>query len=331
MECRHLGATDIAVSTVTMGCWAIVGDATWGPQDESDSISAIRAALDAGITTFDTAEGYGAGYSEALLGKTLTGIRDRAVIASKVSSDNLAPSDLKAACERSLKRLATDYIDLYQIHWPSRRIPLSETLGALEELKAQGKIRAIGVCNFGPLDLDDLTAAGRAESNQLPYNLLFRAIEFELQAQCAVNDMSILCYCPLAQGLLTGKFSSADEVPLGRARTRHFSRLRAQTRHGEEGHEEETFEAVNRIRGICDELGEPMERVTLAWLLHQPAVTTVIAGIRNAEQARRNAAAGDLKLSGDVVSQLCLATDSLKIALGSNPDMWQTATQSRFR
>jgi myo-inositol catabolism protein IolS len=331
MEYRRLGATHIVVSAVTMGCWAIVGDATWGPQDESDSIGAIRAALDAGITTFDTAEGYGAGYSETLVGKALAGVRDRVIIASKVSADNLAAPDLKAACERSLKRLATDYIDLYQIHWPSRRIPLAETLGVLEELKTSGKIRAIGVCNFGQLDMDDLLSAGRAESNQLPYNLLFRATEFGVQAQCAVNDTSILCYCPLAQGLLTGKFNSADDVPVGRARTRHFSRLRAQTRHGEEGHEDETFEAINRIRGICDELGEPMERVTLAWLLHQPAVATAIAGIRNADQARRNAAAGSLALSRDVISQLCQATDSLKVALGSNPDMWQTQAQSRFR
>ena len=124
MKYRKLGRTDIQVSVVAMGCWPIVGDSTWGHQDEADSIAAIEAALEAGINTFDTAESYGDGYSEELLGRVLAGRRDRVVLASKVSADHLAPQALKKACQDSLRRLRTDHLDLYHIHWPSRKVPL---------------------------------------------------------------------------------------------------------------------------------------------------------------------------------------------------------------
>lgn len=314
-----------------MGCWAIVGDATWGPQDEKDSLDTISAALDAGVTTFDTAEGYGAGLSETLLSKALAGRRHKAVVASKVSPDHLTADGVRSACEASLKRLKTDYIDLYQIHWPSRTIGLSETLSALEDLRSEGKIREVGVSNFAVLDLDDLLAAGRVATNQLPYNLLFRAIEYEIAPKCVQNDIDVMCYCPLAQGLLTGKFASPDEVLVGRARTRHFSRNRAQTRHGEEGHEQETFAVISRIRSICERIGESMEAVSLAWLLRQPGIATVVVGARNPEQIRRNAAAADLDLAVEAVHELSAATEALKAALGPNPDMWQTQSQCRMR
>jgi aryl-alcohol dehydrogenase-like predicted oxidoreductase len=163
----------------------------------------------------------------------------------------------------------------------------------------------------------------------LAYNLLFRAIEYGIQSACAEKGLSILCYSPLAQGLLTGKFASADEVPAGRARTRHFSKNRAGTRHGQEGCEAETFPAVERIRSLCRRINEPMDRVSLAWLLHQPGVASVLAGARNPAQIQKNAAAGDLELSADVLRELTEITDELKRALGPNPDMWQG--ESRIR
>lgn len=176
MRYRKLGQTDIIVSVIAMGCWPIVGDFTWGPQDEADSIATIHAALDAGINFFDTAEMYGNGYSEELLGRALAGRRHEVVIASKVGSEHLAADQVIRAGEGSLRRLRTDYIDLYQIHWPSRTVPLAETMAALERLRQQGKVRAIGVSNFGLGDLGDLLAIGRPETNQLPYSLLWRAI-----------------------------------------------------------------------------------------------------------------------------------------------------------
>jgi len=186
------------------------------------------------------------------------GRRDRAVIATKVSPDHLAPEDLRASCEASLRRLRTDVIDLYQIHWPSRQVPLADTVGALQRLQEEGKIRAFGVSNFGVGDLGDLLALGPCTSNQLPYSLLWRAIEYGIQTVCVEHGISILTYSPMEQGLLTGKFGSADEVPDGRARTRFFSGDRPLARHGEAGHEQETFAAIHRIRAIADGAGLPM-------------------------------------------------------------------------
>lgn len=331
MRYRKLGQTDIIVSVIAMGCWPIVGDFTWGPQDEADSIATIHAALDAGINFFDTAEMYGNGYSEELLGRALEGRQHEVVIASKVGSEHLTADQVIRACEGSLRRLRTDYIDLYQIHWPSRTVPLAETMAALERLRQQGKVRAIGVSNFGLGDLGDLLAIGRPETNQLPYSLLWRAIEYGIQQRCIEHGIGILTYSSLAQGLLTGKFTSPEQVPEGRARTRHFSKDRPQTRHGEPGCEAETFAAIERIRWISERIGQPMSQVSLAWLLAQPGVTAVIAGARTPEQARHNAAAANLELTPEVVADLNKATEQLKQRLGPDPDMWQSHAESRYR
>lgn len=329
MQFRKLGKTDIAVSVVAMGCWAMAGGRVWGPQDEADSIATVRAALDAGVNFFDTAEGYGRGESELVLGRALVNRRHEAVIATKVSRPHLSGDEVQWACERSLRRLQTDYIDLYQIHWPSRTLPLEETMEALEGLREQGKVRAVGVCNFGVGDLSDLLEAGWVETNQLPYNLLWRAIEYEILPRCVDEDVGILCYSPLAQGLLTGKFSSPDEVPEGRARTRHFSKDRPQSRHGEAGCEAETFAAVEEIRRISDRIRQPMANVAVAWLLRQPGVTSVIAGARRPDQIEQTAQAAELELPSDVTDELAEATKEVKRLLGSNPDMWRS--HSRFR
>jgi myo-inositol catabolism protein IolS len=329
MRYHKLGKTDLSVSLLAMGCWALAGDATWGPQDEAASIATVHAALDAGVNLFDTAEGYGGGDSESILGQALAGRRHQAVIATKVSRSNLSYQEVQQACENSLRRLRTDYIDLYQIHWPSRSVPLAETMGALERLREKGKVRAIGVCNFGVRDLSDLLRIGWAETDQLPYSLLWRAIENEIRPKCVEEKIGILCYSPLVQGLLTGKFSSADEVPDGRARSRLFSGDRPEARHGEAGCEAQTFAAIEQIGRICDEVGQPMARVALAWLLAQPGVTSAIAGARRPDQIQETARAADLELSAGTLDALTGVTEEVKRCIGDNPDMWQS--QSRFR
>jgi myo-inositol catabolism protein IolS len=329
MRTCKLGKTDLSVSVIAMGCWALAGDATWGPQEEAESVATVHAALDAGVNFFDTAEGYGGGDSEAVLGRALEGRRHKAVIATKVSRANLSASEVQQACENSLRRLRTDYIDLYQIHWPSRTVPLAETVEALDRLREQGKVRTIGVCNFGVQDLSQVLELAWVETNQLPYSLLWRAIEYEIKERCVGEGIGILCYSPLAQGLLTGKFSSPDEVPEGRARIRLFSTDRPQARHGDPGCEEEVFAALEQIQAICDEIGQPMANVALAWLLQQPGVTSVIAGARRPAQIRQTAQAVDLALSPEIAGQLVQATEKVKRAIGPNPDMWQST--SRFR
>jgi aryl-alcohol dehydrogenase-like predicted oxidoreductase len=329
MQYRTLGRTDIQVSTICMGCWGLAGDFHWGAQDDADSIATVHAALDAGVNFFDTAELYGGGRSDEVLGRALKGVRQEVVIAGKVAPQYLAPDDLVRSCEASLRRLDTDYIDLFQIHLPNWEIPIEETWAAMERLQQDGKVRAIGGSNFGVIDLTELLTVGQPASNQLPYSLLYRAIEYGVQQLCVENDVSILAYSPLMHGLLTGKYESADELPATRARTRHYSQDRPHTRHSEPGCEAETTAAIQEIRRISDEIGHSMTHVSLAWLLHQPGVASVITGMRRPEQARDSARAADLTLSTDVLHQLDLATRPVKEILGPNLDMWQT--ESRFR
>ena len=329
MEYRKLGKTDMSVSAVAMGCWALAGNGTWGPQDDDVSIATVHAALDAGVNFFDTAEGYGNGHSEEVLGRALAGRRQEAVIATKVSGGHLAPDALRKACEDSLQRLRTDYIDLYQIHWPGRQVPLADAVEGLKGLKEQGRIRAFGVCNFGVQDLSELLTLGGCETDQVLYNLLYRAIEYGIQQACVANDVGILCYSPMAQGLLTGKFATADDVPEGRARTRIFSADRAQAGHGEPGCEAEAFAVIDAFRRICEKIGEPMFRVALAWTLQRPGVTATLAGSRAPEQIRQNATACELTLSDDAIAELEAATEGLKQRLGANADMWNSESRMR--
>jgi aryl-alcohol dehydrogenase-like predicted oxidoreductase len=324
MVYRRLGRTDIEVSTICLGCWALIGDSTWGPQDPRQSQATVHAALDAGINFFDTAPGYGDGESESLLGAALADVRKHAVIATKVSYGQLAPDDVVKSCDRSLALLKTDVIDLLQVHWPHPDIALADTLGAFRRLQEAGKIRAIGVSNFGAGYLSELLAVARAETNQLCYSLLWRAIEHEVQPVCVKNDIGILCYSPLCQGLLTGKFTSADHVPHGRARTRLFSKDRPQSRHHGSGCEAETFKALRQIRGIAESVRQPMGQVALAWLLSRPGVISVIAGARSPEQVRQNALAAEVTLTSDVLNELSEVTEDVKASIGANADMWQT-------
>ena len=331
MRYRKLGRSELEVSVLTMGCWAIAGDSTWGPQDEGDAIQALRTAYELGINHFDTASGYGQGRSEELVGRALKDVRDEVIVATKVWPDMLRPDDIRTSCETSLKWLDMDYVDLLYIHWPNWDVPLADTVGAMEKLVEEGKARYIECSNFGKQDLTELLQHVRVDVDQLPYNLLWRSLEFEILPTCIENDVSVACYSPLLHGLLTGKFQSVDEIPWGRTRTRHFSGSREGSRHGESGAEEETFEALGKIRQICDQAGLPMAQVAMAWLLHQEGVATVVAGARSPEQVRSNVAMASLELPSDMIAALNEATDPLKEKLGPNPDMWQTESGSRMR
>lgn len=329
MERRKLGRSGIEVSVMALGCWPFAGGAVWGEQDDDASIATVHAALDAGINFFDTAEGYEAGKSEEVLGRALKGRRQEAVIVTKVSPNHLAPDDVAASCEQSLRTLGTDYVDVYLIHWPSRTVPLADTVGALERLKAQGKIRAIGVSNFGVGDLSDMVELTTCATNQLPYGLLWRVIEREIVPLCLRHEVGIMCYSPLAQGLLTGRYKSADEVPDGLARTRHYAGTRPRAQHGEPGCEAEVFAALDEVGKIADGLGQPMAQVALAWVRQQSGVATFLVGARSPEELAWNLPSLELTLSDDALRALAAATDPVKEKLGTNPDPWQSP--SRYR
>ena len=172
METRMLGSSGLKISSIIMGTWQ-AGKDMWTGIDDNQITDAIRAAFDAGITTFDTAEAYGRGYSERILGAALADVRDRVVLATKVFANHLAFDQIIAACHRSLKNLKTDYIDLYQIHWPSgsfgtRPVPVEETMDAMSKLKEEGKIRAVGVSNFSRRQLEEAVQYGPIDSLQPP-------------------------------------------------------------------------------------------------------------------------------------------------------------------
>jgi aryl-alcohol dehydrogenase-like predicted oxidoreductase len=200
---------------------------------------------------------------------------------------------------------------------------LEPTWRALEALQKEGKIRHIGVSNFGASYLDEACQIGRIASNQIPYNLLWRAVEFDIQPRCIARQIGLLCYSPLAQGLLSGKFLTADEVPEKRARTRLFSSTRKMTRHGEPGCEELTFAVLAEIRELARKRGLSMGNMALAWLLRQPAVTSVVVGARNATQAADNAAAAEVELDDEFTRLLARLTDNIKQFIGPNADPWE--------
>jgi len=329
MQYRKLGNTDITVSEMALGCWPFAGGAYWGDQSDEDSIATVHAALDAGITFFDTAEGYENGASERVLGRALTGRRDAAVIATKVSRKNLTPGGVAEACERSLRHLGTDWIDLYQIHWPNHDIPLAETVGALQRLKEEGKVRAIGVSNFAVRDLSDMLALSECVTDQMPYSLLWRVIEREVQPLCISRDVGLICYSPLAQGLLTGRYRNADEVPEGIAQSRWYSGKRPATNHDEPGVESEVFDAIATMRGLAEEAGMPMAIMALAWVKAQPGVTSYLVGARKPEELAWNLPAAAATLSADILARLSAATETIKEKLGNNPDMWLSPGRMR--
>lgn len=318
------------ISRMTFGAWSIVGGFNWGHQEEKDSRAALRAAYEAGITFFDTAKAYGNGQSERLIADELGDVRDRIIIGTKILPADFAYHNFITDCEDRLQCLNTDYIDLLQLHWPNWDIPIEEPIDALEQLKKEGKIRAYGVSNFGVQDLSEALYKGAVIStNQLPYNLIWRALEYEVLPKCQEENIPVLCYSSIMQGLLAGKFEHASEVPEDRARTKHFSSLRPQTRHGQPGHEELTFDTIHQLKNAAQDWGLSMANMSLAWLLAQPGIGAVIVGARNADQVHRNIKALEVPLSKDQVNELNTITNPLKEVLGPDPDLWASPTRYR--
>ena len=300
-----------------------------GDQDDDESIRTVHAALDAGINFFDTAEAYEEGRSERVLGLGLEGRRQEAVIATKVGPDRLTAEGVASACEQSLVNFRTDYIDLYQIHWPNHDIPIETTWRALEDLLRVGKVRALGVANFAVGDLSALIEVGLPEIDQLPFSLLWRTVEFEILEWCRQREIGLICYSPLAQGLLTGRYATANEVPDGLARTRWYSSARPGVRHDEPGCEAAVFDAIAGIREVSRQLGTAMATVALAWVKQQEGVTSFLVGARNPQELERNLPALSLELDAETTAELERLTQPVKDAIGPNPDMWMSTSRMR--
>ncbi len=328
---RKLGASDFEVSVLAFGAWQLGDTAFWGDDADADVNNTVSAAIDEGVNLFDTAELYGDGESERALGAALKDKRDQVYIASKISTQHCTPKGVRTACEASLERLGTTWIDLYQVHWPFDRAQYEDVYAALDTLKSEGKIRAIGVSNFGPNDLNAWMETGSAVSNQLGYNLLFRAPEYAMIPACRRHGLGVLVYMPLMQGLLSGRYMSIDEIPVPRRRTRHFSGDREGTRHGLAGHEEVVMDTVADLFDFSDAVGIAMPTLCLSWLIAQPGVTSVIVGARKVEQLRANLEAATLDIGPAAIAQLNEYSFPLKVAMGDNCDMWESEQNGRIQ
>ncbi len=301
-----------------MGTWQ-AGKEMWVGIDDTESTKAIKAAYDAGITTFDTAEVYGDGHSEKIVGNALQNVRDKVVIATKVFSNHLRYQQVIDACHQSLKNLNTDYIDLYQIHWPpgsfgTKHVPLEETMGALTDLKAQDKIRAIGVSNFSKSQMETAAKYGKIDSLQPPYSLFWRQVETDALPYCLENNITVLAYSSMAQGLLTGKFGPDHKFAKGDHRFRNklfqpenYARVQ---------------KALEKLSPIATANNITLGQLALAWIISRPGICAV-AGARSAEQAAQNAAAANVRLSEQDLAAVDEIGKTVTDPLDDDPVMWK--------
>lgn len=317
MQLRKLGQSEIHISPIIMGLWQ-AGKEMWPGIDDQETKKAIRAAFDAGITAFDTAEAYGKGHSEKMLAAAMSGMRAEVIYATKVFANHLKYKQVLDACQRSLKNLQTDYIDLYQIHWPSgsfgtREVPIGETMGALNDLKQQGKIRSIGVSNFSRRQLQEAVAYGQIDSLQPPYSLFWRHVEKDAMSFCIENKITILAYSSMAQGLLTDKFGPNHQFAEGD--------IRAKNRLFQPDMYSRVQQALAKLRPIAEKKSVTLGQLALAWVISQPG-TCAIAGARRADQAAENARAGSIALSADELSEIDEIGRGVSDNLDENPVMW---------
>jgi aryl-alcohol dehydrogenase-like predicted oxidoreductase len=316
----RLGQTDLKVSAIAFGTWAFGGD--WGAADRKDSTDAIHRALELGINLFDTAQGYGFGASERLLGQALWARvrREDVVIATKgglrLDGDRLLRDAgrrwLREGVHSSLRSLGTDYIDLYQVHWPDLHTPPAETAGALEELVAEGKIRHAGVSNYDAEQMAALGRFGRVETMQPPYHLFRRDIEQEILPYAAAHDISVLVYGPLAHGLLSGRVtpSTSFDADDWRAKSPDFTG--------------ETFRrnlaVVERLKQVARKRAVSLPQLAVAWTLANPAVHVAIVGARRPSQLEGTAPAADIELSAEELAEIdAIVADAVPV-WGPHPE-----------
>lgn len=318
MEKRKLGNSAIEITPIIMGTWQ-AGKRMWAGIEDEESIKAIRQAVESGITTIDTAEVYGEGHSEKIVAQALKDVRDKVVYATKVFANHLQYDQVIEACHNSLKNLQTDYIDLYQIHWPSGSwnsdvVPIEETMRALNDLKTQGKIRAIGVSNFSRQQLAEACEYGQIDSLQPPYSLFWRVVEKEAQPYCIEHNISILAYSSLAQGILTGKFGPNPQFAEGDHRK--------DNRLFQNPHWQRVQTALTKLQTFAEQYNCTLGQLAIAWLIRQPQ-TNAIVGARNAQQVQENARTAEIALSADDLAKISDIGLEVTQHLDDNPVMWK--------
>ncbi|WP_127534469.1 aldo/keto reductase [Paenibacillus kobensis] len=318
MKYRPLGKDGPLVSVIGFGAWAIGGPGwtyTWGEQDDEASIYGIRAALDAGVTLFDTAAVYGLGHSEELLGQALYRDRDDVFIATKgglvwdsnghITRNGGYDSIIREA-EQSLRRLRTDYIDLYQLHWPDDSVPIEETVSALDKLVQDGKVRYIGLSNVSPSILSDALAVRHIDSIQNSYSILSRSIEQDLLPLCGNNRVGVLAYSPLASGLLSGNYTADTRFAADDWRSQSLI------------HTGDSFDRnlaiIEQLKELADELGITVAQLAIAYVLAHPAATSALVGVRKPSHIETAVPAAHIRLEDSVIERIrTIAGDAPKV------------------
>ena len=290
MEKRTLGNSDLLITRLGIGAWAMGGGGWafgWGPQDDTESIGAIRAGISAGMNWIDTAAVYGLGHSEEVVAKAVEGISDPVYIFTKCErrwnekgeiQKILKADSVKEECENSLRRLKRDVIDLYQIHWPEPDEDIEEGWGAMADLQREGKVRWIGVSNFNVAQLKRAQAIAPITSLQPPYSMLVRGVEADILPYCLANDIGVISYSPMRNGLLSGSMTreridnlAADDW---RRRNPDF----------QEPALSRNLELAELLKGIAARHGRTAGEAAISWVLRNPAVTAAIVGVRRADQ-----------------------------------------------
>lgn len=315
----NIGSSNLNSSKIILGTWQ-AGKVMWADIDDKETSRAIRGALDVGINCIDTAIEYGSGHSERVIAKALQDVeRSEYYLLTKVFADKLSYDQVISECEKSLKNLQTDYIDLYQIHWPSgswgsKVVPINETMEALVTLQQNGKIRNIGVSNFSSTQLAEALEYGSIVSNQPPYSLLWRQYEDDTNEYCREHNMAILAYSPLSQGILTGKFKKGHKFAAGDHRARN--RLL----------EPKVFpkveEVLENLQTYADKYTTSIGNIALNWLISQPN-TFAIVGARKLSQVQDNARCCDFKLTANELSEIDTLSRLVTDNMQQQGTLWQ--------
>ncbi|MCI3918719.1 aldo/keto reductase [Paenibacillus sp. TRM 82003] len=305
MKYAKLGRTDMEVSRITYGAMELGGGnafsggmTRWELKPEEDNVRLLRQAFDNGVTSYDTAELYGAGRSEFTIGKALGDVRKQCVIATKVSAHHLRPKDIRTALWQSMFRLNTDYIDLYYIHTPSDEIPIEDSMAELNKLKEEGVIRAVGVSNFSLAQLKEAMTYGRIDAIQPEYHMLQRGIEHELLSYCIDNEISIMSYNSLAKGILTGIFHKGEEVTDFRKERPLFQPENLP----------KTAPLIRLLEEIAAAKGAALSQIAISWLLGRKGLTSAIVGTQKENHFFENLRAVEVQLTDEEAAKLDAAS-----------------------
>jgi aryl-alcohol dehydrogenase-like predicted oxidoreductase len=302
MRTITLGRTGLEVSRIAFGTWQLGGE--WGVFDEREAVAAIRRARELGITLFDTAQAYGFGASERLLGEALrpelTRDRDSVVIATKGGirppERDASAAFLRRGVEESLRHLGVETIDVYHVHWPDPGVPAEETAGALQEMVDEGKIRFVGVSNYDARQMEEFEALRPVDVLQPPYHLFRRGIEEETLPWARAHDVGVLAYSPLASGLLTGRIDESTRFGEGDWRAQASALTGEGLRRN--------LGVVRSLEALAGDLGITLPQLAIAWVLAQPGVHVAIVGARSAANIEASAAAGDIVLDDEALARI---------------------------